>query len=60
LAHIKIPIVFSNHHLQRSFDVFYDLGTEFEFFGLAKLGQVSAVEYKIGLRIQVVNVLHSS
>jgi hypothetical protein len=50
--------MFPNHHPQRRLYIFQDLGAEFKLFGLAKLGQVTAVKNKIGLRIQVIDILY--
>ena len=59
LAHVKEPIVLTNHHPDGSLQLAEDLFAEFKFAGLPELCQVTTEEDEVGLRVKSVDVLDS-
>ena len=57
LAHVQVPVVFADHHLDRGLERAEYLRSELELRGLAELREVAAEEHKIGGGILGVDVV---
>jgi hypothetical protein len=56
LTHVEIPVVLADHHAHGRLELLEDLLAESELIGSAELGQVTAEEHEVRLRIERVHV----